>query len=814
MLPWYQSPPDDAHAGAALSLESITSRDPALGQFIAYQNWVSDGITEGESLAINRLAHLAGQDSELAGLAAGSPWLADGVTEEEVDLLWNLNRIENPKFATALLRLPWVADGLNTQEKRPALNLAELAQSNPEQYSLVPWATDGMNGIEAEALKELLRLEPQLRGRILGYPWVSDGISYDDKEILYGLASIAYRDPELSGRIASAPWIAGVDRPTSLHWDPLEDIAIVARPDPAVARQVGDLLVARFSKRNRDLVSALRFLVQESPEAFEELTRQPWYSDGINAEEAAFLITTRDIMDNSPSDFYEMLRSRYTRSGTVDLPLTGRVNLWAIQKVPFPPGEDIIADMELAVRSLEELTGAPLPTTDVIALIVVVGPDFVYKEPISNLDAPWPQGAHTGPHIRVSRDLTTTGRVNRNTLFHEIAHYRFRFYPAWLLEGGADFAASFMMDRDGSVSLEDRRHRLERSIESNCPELGVNNIFDLGNVGLAFRGSPHQGCFYLLGEFFLNSMFLSLGEEVASAAIQDIFVNGPFVLGRPMTAKDIFLSFLRNVPPHREAEFLSLFRELHGGPSFRVEYTGPDDHGDEPWEATSVASSSITGGTLDHPFDADYFGFAAESGSSYIVGFHHDVLREDGWPDLWVRLHSPDGGPPTTLAGSRSGIEILWTAPYSGEFRFSVESASGITGSYTVRIDQADPGADDHGNGANNATSVAGPSDAGGTASASGTIDHSSDRDFFRLEAEAGYEYGVRADGQTLNFVRVGLEWTDDTLPLGEIDQSGYGVPFAHLTWRASRSGSYFLFADSPAGSIGSYTLTVERVES
>ena len=634
-LPWFVDPPDSAHATGVDLITGMWRRDPELADTVARLAWIVDGMTGNESQAITVLADIAARDTVVALRLPSVLWISDGVTEDEIDAMLEFRRIVNA-------------------------------------------------GTE-------------LAARVLDYPWFARDISYDDQRVLYGLAQIGASDTELANRISEMSRVADAEVTTSHLWEPLDDLNIIAKQDRALARQVGDLLSGEFGVRDRHLLSALRALIQESPEAFEQLSNRPWFADGLDDEEAAFLVTTRDILENSPGDFYEMIQSRYTQSKTIDLPLTGNVNIWAIQKTPFPQGENIVADIEDALRSLEKLTLTPLPTTDLIVLIVVVGPDSNYEQPYSNLATPWPGEAHAVSHVRMSR--YQSGPYRRHTLFHEVAHYYFEFFPTWFLEGGAEFAADYIWNRNVAGSFTELESSVDRNVGPGCSN-GAKNLYQLGTPGMAYLAVGYKSCFYTMGKHFLASLFLSLGEDVTSAALRDVFSQIRSVESRPVTAKDIYLAFQRNIRPGQEDEFGDLFRRLYGGPLADANANVRDDHGNKLSAATPIAMDVVVHGALEHPLDTDYFRFTAEADRDYVLTFSHDIFNDYAGGDLYVRVHPPDGGHPEPLesaGGGESGMRVQWEAPRSGEYRVSLESTVGTTGAYTLQITPVVVHADDHG---------------------------------------------------------------------------------------------------------------------
>ena len=423
ILPWFVAPPDDAHTGAVQLLTDLWQRDPSLADAVARLPWVADGMTDEESDSVATFLDEAG-DAEAAKAVLGYRWVVDGIAPAESPLWRRLLHLTgiSPALAQRVTSFPWLADGLVEQEGEALMELENILQRDEELGNIV-----------------------------LDYPWLAEDAGYDDTQVLYGLARIARSDPDLAKRVAGFPWLADAEVTNSHQWMPLDDLNIIASRDRALANQLGDFLSDGLRWRTRHMMSNLRAMVQERRDGFQQLSSQPWFQDGLNAEEAAFLATTRDIWENSPSDFSEMLQTRYIQSSTIDLPLSGEVNIWAIQKAPFPQGDTLVADIEHAIRSLEQLTQVPAPVEDFIVLMIVIGPDSVYEPAESNLAQPWPRAAHTGSHARVSRYQEEP--YNRSTLFHELAHYYFGFFPAWFLEGGAEFAPTTCTTPEPQVAL-------------------------------------------------------------------------------------------------------------------------------------------------------------------------------------------------------------------------------------------------------------------------------------------------------------------------------------------------------------------------
>ena len=444
---------------------------------------------------------------------------------------------------------------------------------------------------------------------------------------------------------------------------------------------------------------------------------------------------------------------------------------------------------------MDEMIGVPLPTSDIIVLVVVTGQEADYELPYSTLAVPWPGAAHAGSHVRMSR--YETGGISESTLYHELAHYYFNFFPAWLLEGGPQFMSAYVLDRTGTAPIEERF--LNETIKS-CREAGIANLHELGEPWLHYRVSPVEGCFYSMGEHFLTSLHLSLGKEVMSSALTAIYSGN-----LPPTAKDIYLAFQRNVPAGKQEEFHDLFGQLYGGPLANVDVNVPDDHGDNRLSATPITPEISVLGVMDHPFDTDYFSFLAEGATKYDA-----ILENDNVRGLKLSLYRPDGGagePLRTLFGDggTTGTRIGWDAEASGQHYLTVESLDGAISDYSLRIIPRVFDVDDHGDTAAEATDI------GVGERITGTMDNESDEDWFRFRAVAGQAYHIDGEGQTIEASSVTLFESDGKTKASVVHGGRAGRGWDRK-WAAPDSNEYYLAVLSSVGHVGDYAFSVRPI--
>ena len=366
------------------------------------------------------------------------------------------------------------------------------------------------------------------------YPWLADGVNARELRTVVGIALIAQKAQELAERLLGYIWLAdGVSERESNSISTLADIAHV---NLELARQVVGMGILDDPLRDRDLhaITSLRRLVETDDLAL--LTSQPWFTDGLSDEETAFLVVTnRD--QHSDSQYRDFLRTHFTRSAAISLPLAGDVDLWVFWHLPFPDSDDSIELIEDAVRASEALMGVPFPTTDIILLLG--DPD--------DLGA---SGYNAGSHMAMDRIV---GEGNhRGVVYHETAHYYYMGIHSWFNEGFADLAVTYTMTRVGLRSFAEREKYLEDYDLPECIQLGFRNIQELLDKG-------GHAC---LGEFILVSLFNLLGEEATSAALRELYL-----MSGEQGEKDFYRVFLKHTPLGLEDEFRDLYSRLHGGPA-------------------------------------------------------------------------------------------------------------------------------------------------------------------------------------------------------------------------------------------------------
>ena len=393
---------------------------------------------------------------------------------------------------------------------------------------------------------------PELADRIMGLEWIADDITLYEAGALRGLAELADEDAALALLVAGSPWFAdGIVRHE--RWA-LGDLPRMARWDPEMARMlVGFTINTPVRDSDIHLMSSLTRLRERSPDRFERVTGLPWFADGLNPEERAFVVALSRGSDETP--FNALMQAHFVQSTTVSLPLAGEVNLWAFQATPFLPNDDLLLMMEEAVRGAEKLMGIPFPTNDVIVRS--------YRE--SKYIGGW-AGHFEYRLVVIAR--SEDNPATRALVFHEIGHYYFHdaFPFFWLREGGAELVWAYTNDWLGLESLEDQLHKSEEYVRKSCVSHGIENIHQLS---LPYPQEPGRvfGCQYGFGRYLLLSMFELLGEDTVTSALRELYSVATHDLAqRAETTQEVYLTFLQYTPPDRYDALRDLWGRVHGGP--------------------------------------------------------------------------------------------------------------------------------------------------------------------------------------------------------------------------------------------------------
>lgn len=477
-----------------------------------------------------------------------------------------------------------------------------LALAAAAALCLVWLATAGRSAAESEPPCPPFEADPEIERAISELiPWFADPPPDGRSCIVYPILEIWQRDRALGAELARAPWLH--DGIGVLEDDAAFALGRLYDRDPALARRLlAHSSVEPVQSANVLLLYVLDELSRRAPDKFETIMRQPWFRDGLTREESA-LITVLDKTVGVEALFRDLLASSHVRTKTVSLPLAGEVTLWAFHPGPFPPAEDVLAQMERALRGVERMIGAPFPLSDAILLLVDCE---AYGTPCG--------GVNYGDSITVlyaPQAGSLAPLVN-----HETAHFwlAFDLGPPWLFEGGANSAAEYVRVGRGSEQNV-ARLPLHHDSLAYCREHGVTNIDALSDPN-----HPHPvaqaTCHYSLGQHFLSSLFNAIGESAYSAALRELYGRYRRHYQRWPSEAQIFAAFRKHAPAERGTALLDLYRRLHGGRFAALSTTGP---GYATWESDTASSAAALFPELAELGVAALFRWNGESWQVYAI---------------------------------------------------------------------------------------------------------------------------------------------------------------------------------------------------
>ena len=556
LLSWFDDPPDDNYSAAAEEIVSIWLVDVELAKAAIGLDWVANRVGRAEAEFLGWLSRFADRDLELSHQVLGYAWLADDVTGGELTSLRALARVASKELELArhVAGLPWFTDGLSDSERQLLGEIEPLTRNTLELvgvYAALPWYADGLATVEERGLFHTLRLiadrDADLARLLASYQWLADEVIPDEWGTLHALNNLAMIDLELARTLAGRSWFAD-DVAAEEAWA-LYQMHRIAVENIELARAVTE-----YSSSSDDayLLLTLARIANRGEDKLAQLTAQPWFTDGIDDEEAALLIAMEDAAGDARNLFVSLATKHHTQFKSVTLPLSGEVDFWAFQAIPFPRNKDVVGMMEEAVRAAESLFETAFPMQNVVLVL----------QPLGGATRSY-GGQFRGDHMRlVMYDFSD---VNRRTIYHEIGHYYFRggLGPTWLVEGGADFMESYVMDWIGVDSLEIRLPTTKKLVMANCHNQSVRKISKLNEL-YPEKPDSLRLCNYNLGEYFLHNLFDLMGEDAMSAALRDLLLLREST-GKQLTEEEIYQTFRENVPRGREDKFNDAYRLWHGG---------------------------------------------------------------------------------------------------------------------------------------------------------------------------------------------------------------------------------------------------------
>ena len=205
-----------------------------------------------------------------------------------------------------------------------------------------------------------------LADQVLEYAWVADGIYGDEWIPLAKIADLANVNTEVAALLVDLPWMK--DDVTEFERSAMSAFISIAEEDLEWAKLIANQPFMGLPFRQRDdfALWAIWRLLYDNPGFLTMLADEPWFKDGVDDSEAALLkVFAR------PSRYVNqaLAETHYIASKSIDLPLTGAVEIILIRDIPFPSNDTTFTAVENALLALEKFTTVPLMQRDIIFLI-------------------------------------------------------------------------------------------------------------------------------------------------------------------------------------------------------------------------------------------------------------------------------------------------------------------------------------------------------------------------------------------------------------------------------------------------------------
>ncbi len=307
--------------------------------------------------------------------------------------------------------------------------------------------------------------------------------------------------PDVVDTVRAVDWIAdGLQNATEFNAaERLLNIGILA-PETLDTLLDSHTVGSRLTAFDLPALLSLQRMAQDRTERLAQLTKEPWFRDGLTDSEAAivaalyersrFVSPEFDTIVANPESLNVEIRTATNRAG-------GAVPIAILRSGTIPADSQVMSTSRLAVPLMEDMFDAPFPMPAIVIHIT---------EYVSGVAA----GTNYQTHITLKPaiDANEIPEFAVHSVLHEIAHYYLYSNPIWYAEGGADFAASYARNVVSGTPIE----------ATNSPCAAAVSLSELefrlpADPGVNEEDADLSRCVYSLGERLILALYRHLGEE-------------------------------------------------------------------------------------------------------------------------------------------------------------------------------------------------------------------------------------------------------------------------------------------------------------
>ena len=572
---------------ALLVLKAIQDENRPAYDIISEFAWLADGVTDEELIALPILEVISqriarGAPAASQGIFGELDWLHDGMTFREARFLDHVSSVSGMAEMIAIL-----------STGAPTENVPE-----PERVDLL-WAQDDLTHLEWRALIHLQAFKgerPEIAEMVMALPWLNVQNFRDSHLAAITNLKLISGNPDIARTLLEFSWMQD-DNYTEDERHAIQAIRLLAKSNPDQARA---LLSAPLDLGDQYQELHPKLLYSVSDRCFSKgsaqiILDQPWFNDGITHDEVAlsFMLGhdkwfAQTALGNLSDDL--ILEKPNWMHDTFALP-TGDVNLYLLSMEPLDEtGPQIIEWARTGIETLAAFMGNE-GSWPYDFVVILLAPEHDYDEVLA-------PGVHFGSFVMIRGPIEAT-------VYHEMAHYyhvdghrplNWRI-PKWLVEGWADFSATYILNVNRGSDLERAHYAAQAGVLAACgpmkeevtgvgvPSLSPGSVArdqfpqiqhlleaTTGVPRYQLQETPHWACHYPIGENFLLEIYRSLGPEVVASAFREMYRTAwldPNVLSEYDGLTDeemVYKVFLDSTPPEKRDQFVDLYRQLHGGP--------------------------------------------------------------------------------------------------------------------------------------------------------------------------------------------------------------------------------------------------------
>jgi len=374
--------------------------------------------------------------------------------------------------------------------------------------------------------------------------------------------------PSVTARIASLDWVAdGLQ--DKYEYNAVERLVNVGIGNSEVLDTILEAHLQGRSPEPLDLPALLSLerMAQNTPKHLERLHGANWFRDGWTDAEAAIVAILFDRSLFLSPEFDAILADPNTLNveiGTT-LNLVGEsVPIAIARSGPAPTTSPVMAVAQSAVPLFEEMFAAPFPTP----AIVIHMTDYVIGTA---------GGSNEQTHVTLLTEIDQSAEPGSDAhlIYHEIAHYYLYAEPTWYAEGGADFAASYVLRNTTGSALEPTNYPCGNA--ANLKELELRSPDDSRE---AQNDADLYRCNYFLGERLLMALYLQLGEERFLQAWRALYArlarDPSYPSQQEFTETDIRVEWLRAGGMQMQPDLEHIWDQWYRGRADRAIVSAPD----------------------------------------------------------------------------------------------------------------------------------------------------------------------------------------------------------------------------------------------